>query len=26
MESDLGRGTTARVTLPEASIPMLQAA
>jgi len=26
VESELGRGTTARVTLPEASIPMLQAA
>lgn len=26
VESDLGRGTTARVTLPEASIPMSQAA
>lgn len=26
VESELGKGTTARVTLPEASIPMLQAA
>ena len=26
VESEIGRGTTARVTLPEASIPMLQAA